>query len=119
MSGWKKIKSVIEWGFFLGVVCWILATGLSNKIGAIGIWVIILSRVALALAHQFIPMRSEWWMRSIVLGLPINVVLALLSSWAAFGGMKGFWLLWIAGIGCSFVMEWILKFRLHAEAAQN
>jgi hypothetical protein len=117
MSRWKKIKSVIEWGFFLGVVSWVLATGLSNKIPAVGIWVIIFSRVALALSHFFVTYRSSWWMRSILLGLPANAVLALLASYAAFGGMKGFLLLWIAGIGCSFVMEWILTYRLHAEGA--
>jgi hypothetical protein len=117
MSHWKKLKSVIEWGFFLGVVSWILATGLSNKIGAAGIWVIIFSRVALALAHEFIPLAYGWWKRSLILGLPVNAALAAFASWVAFGGMQGFVLLWITGIGCSFVVEWILRFRLHAEAA--
>jgi hypothetical protein len=119
MSRWKKIKSVIEWGFFLGVVSWVLTTGLSNKIGAVGIWVIIFSRVALAMAHFFIPYRTSWWMRSLLLGIPLNAALALIASYAAFGCMKGFILIWVAGIACSFVMEWILTFRLHAEAAQN
>ncbi len=77
MIQWKRVRTATEWGFFYGIISWLLATGISNKIPGWGVWGIILSRTVMGCIIGFVRWDFPWWARGLSLGLGINIPMGL------------------------------------------
>ena len=111
MIQWKRVKSAAEWGFFYGVVSWLLATGISNKIPAWGVWGIILSRTLLGFIIGIVRWEFPWWVRGLVLGAIVNLPLSIVVRLLGVGWGQGFWPVLMSGIVFGFLIEWALRHR--------
>ena len=116
MFQWKRIKSAAEWGFFLGVLSWLLSTGVSNRIPTLGVWAIILSRTLTGVVIGAVHWDASWWVRGLVIGGMVNLPLAMLViRWPHFNYANGFWPVIVTGMVCGLVVEWVLKHKQHLE----
>ncbi len=110
MFQWKRVKSATEWGFFLGVLSWLLSTGISNKIPTAGVWAIILSQTLAGFIIGTVHWNESWWIRGLTIGGIVNIPLAILSvRWPGFNYANGFWPAIITGMICGFFIEMVLK----------
>jgi len=122
MTHWRRLKSAMEWGFFLGVVTWLLATAISNKIPTIGIWGIILSRLLLGFIIGALGWEFPWWSRGIIIGAALNILLSLMFKLPlgpifrdiGWGWLHGFWLMLISGMVFGVCIELALKHKQRA-----
>ncbi|HHS12157.1 MAG TPA: hypothetical protein ENN03_00135 [bacterium] len=113
---WKRVKSASGWGFFYGIVSWVIFTGITNQTPAIGVWVIILSRTLVGFLQGFWEWKSPW-IRGAALGLALNLLLgglalAPLGSFfhqLLFAWWRGFWLMLITGVLSGLLTEWPMK----------
>ena len=113
MRLWQRLKSVLEWGFFCGVICWLLSTGFSNQLYSKEVWMIILPKVAAGIGIALIPAEYLRRIKGIVLGMLLNLPLALMQvQWPGFGWIKGFWITLISGMICGYVVEAVLEKKL-------
>ena len=119
MSLWKRVKPAVEWGFFFGVVSWVLASGISNKIPTWGVWGIILSRTFLGLIIGFIKWDILWWARGILIGIAVNLPLAFVVQSLGAGWGKGFWPFLISGVLFGFLIEFVLRRRSLEDTADG
>jgi len=103
------VKSATEWGFFFGVVSWLLATGISNKIPAWGVWGIILSRTLMGFIIGIVRWEFSWWARGLVLGAIINLPLGIVVRLLGVGWGQGFWPMLVSGIVFGFLVELALR----------
>ena len=119
MVHWKRVKSATEWGFFFGVVTWLLATGITNKIPTIGIWGIILSRTLMGFVIGYIRWEFPWWARGLIVGGALNIILSVIVKIPlgdfiqriGFGWIRGFWLMLITGLVFGVLTELALRHR--------
>jgi len=111
MIQWKRVKSAAEWGFFYGVISWLLATGISNKIPTWGVWAIILSRTLLGLILGLVRWEFPWWARGLLLGTAVNLPLAGVVRWLGVGWSQGFWPMLVSGIVFGVLIELALKHK--------
>jgi hypothetical protein len=87
----RRLKSGLEWGFFLGICTWLLATGVSNKIPNWGVWSIILSRTLLGFLIGILKWDVVWWIRGLLFGLAVSVLHGfMVLQWPEFGWLNGF-----------------------------
>ena len=122
MTRWRRLKSAMEWGLFLGIVSWLLATGISNKIPTIGVWGIILSRVLMGFIIGMVRWEFPWWGRGIVIGAALNILLSLIFKIPlgdivrdiGWGWLHGFWLMLISGIVFGICIELALRHKKRA-----
>ena len=77
MIQWKRVKSAVEWGLFFGIISWLLATGITNKIPTIGVWGIILSRTLMGFIIGYVKWKIPWWVRGLIIGGGLNLILSL------------------------------------------
>ena len=91
MIQWKRVKSATEWGFFFGVISWLLATGISNKMPAWGVWGIILSRTLMGFIIGIVRWEFVWWLRGLILGAAVSLPLAFVLRFLGVGWGQGFW----------------------------
>ena len=129
MVHWKRVKSATEWGFFFGIVTWLLATGITNDIPAIGIWGIILSRTLMGFIIGYIRWEYAWWARGLIIGGALNIVLSVIVKIplgdfiqsVGFGWIRGFWMMLITGMAFGVLTELALRHReaqLRAEQSE-
>lgn len=111
MIDWKRVKSASEWGFFFGIISWLLATGISNKIPGWGVWGIILSRTLLGFIIGILRWEFSWWKRGLIVGAVVNLPLAFLVRFLGVSWGQGFWPYWISGIAAGFFLELALRKR--------
>ena len=128
MIDWKRLKSATGWGFFFGIVSWLLFTVFPDDIPGITVWGIILSRtltgVVLGMLHWEIP----WWLRGLIVGAVINlfmtgiVQLPLGTFIQNFGKswVIGIWMMLVTGILSGLLIELALKHRdAHLASAKS
>ncbi|MFH1943960.1 MAG: hypothetical protein ABIL68_17795 [bacterium] len=119
MRDWKRVKSATEWGFFFGILSWLLATGITNETPAAGVWGIILSRTVVGFIIGYIKWKSPWWMRGLIIGGALNLIFGLVVKIPlgdavqsiTFMWARGFWLMLITGIGFGLSTELALRYR--------
>ena len=111
MIQWKRVKSATEWGFFFGVVSWLLATGISNRIPAAGVWGIILSRTLLGFIVGIVKWEFSWWVRGLVLGAAVNLPLGVLVRLLGVGWGQGFWPMLVSGMVFGLLIELGVRHR--------
>lgn len=108
---WKRVKSATEWGFFFGIISWLLATGISNEIPGWGVWGIILSRTLLGFIIGILRWNFPWWKRGLIVGAAVNLPLAFVIRDLGVSWRQGFWPYWISGILAGFFLEVALRKR--------
>ncbi len=114
---WKRVKSSVEWGFFFGVVTWLFATGITNRIPTVGVWGIILSRTLAGYLLTVIVWDMPWWARSALIGGALNLVLTGFFrlplgetfQHIGFGWLRGFWMMLITGVLFAVLNELALR----------
>lgn len=119
MIQWKRLKSATEWGFFFGVVSWLLATGITNKIPTAGVWGIILSRTLMGFIIGYVKWGFPWWARGLIIGAVLNIFLGAIVKiplgeavhQIGFGWIRGFWLMLITGMVFGLLTELALRHR--------
>ena len=119
MDNWRRVKSATEWGFFYGIISWLLATGITNKIPTIGIWAIILSRSLMGFIIGYVKWEFPWWARGMIIGGVLNLILSGLvriplgdiMSQIGFGWFRGFWLMLITGVVFGLLIELALRHK--------
>lgn len=122
---WKRVKTACEWGLLFGVLSWLLATGITNKIPVSGIWAIIISRTLMGFIIATVRWEFPWWARGLIIGFGINIIMVLivqlpLGQWLidlGFGWIRGFWMMMITGLIFGVLNEWILVHREKVEAS--
>ena len=108
----RRVKSGLEWGFFLGICTWLLATGVSNKIPSWGVWSIILSRTLMGLLSGIVKWDAAWWARGLVFGLALSIPHGFVAmQWANFGWLNGFLPGIITGIIVGVIIERALQHK--------
>lgn len=117
MLDWKRIRSASEWGFFYGVVSWLLATGFSNKIPVWGVWAIILSRTLMGCLMGMFPVKLSWWIDGLIIGLGLNLIFAFIVLVIGYG--IGFWPMLLTGILFGVLIEWSLHLKDKEEAKES
>ncbi len=106
MENWRQVKSGTEWGLFYGIVSWLLATGISNDIPAIGIWTVIISRTLMGFLTTSVKLEVKWWMKGLIWGVVVNLFIFLLSRISSegligricFAWSIGFWMMIATGV---------------------
>lgn len=119
MEKWKRVRSATEWGFFFGILSWLLATGITNKIPTIGIWGIILSRTLVGFIIGYVKWEFPRWARGLIIGGVVNLFLSILVyiplgetvQQICFGWERGFWLMLITGMVFGILTEVALVHR--------
>jgi hypothetical protein len=116
MIVWKRVKSASEWGFFFGVVTWLLASGSTNTFTWKQVWAVIIVRTLMGLAIGILPWKTAWWIRGLVVGAVLNIPFAFVVQTPGFGWIKGFWPALISGLVFAVLIELVLK---HKEKSQD
>jgi len=104
MTRWKRIKSALEWGLFYGIITWLAATAITNRISAAGVWGILLSRMLMGFLLGYFTLKMPWWLQGILAGIVVNAVFGILSLLPGviksffYGWIIGFWLMLISGM---------------------
>ena len=111
MTRWKRIRSATEWGFFFGVISWLLATGISNRIPALGVWGIILARTLMGFLIGVVRWEVPWWARGLVLAAAVNLPLGIVVRLLGVGWGQGFWPFLISGLVFGVCIELVLRYR--------
>jgi hypothetical protein len=105
MERGKRIRSALGWGFFYGICSWVLASGVTNKIPAAGVWGIVLAQTALGLAIGLIRWNLPWWATGCILGAAVNLPVGILLSRGPFVWGRGlFWPFILSGILFGFLI---------------
>jgi hypothetical protein len=116
----RRVKTAMGWGFFFGIVLWLLTTGISNDMPftSKGVWSIIMTQTLLGLVIAIVSWNILWWVRGILFGIAINLPLAYYSVyWNEFGWCPGFLLFIIIGaiLGISIELALKQKYSTHKE----
>ena len=111
MVRWKRIRTATEWGFFYGIISWLLATGFSNKIPAWGVWGIILSRMIMGCIIGFVRWEMAWWARGLLLGFLINIPMGLIVVFLGVRWTIGFIPMLITGMLFGLLIELSLRHK--------
>ena len=111
MVQWKRVRTATEWGFFYGIISWLLATGISNKIPAWGVWGIILSRTIMGTIIGFVRWDFPWWARGLLLGLGINIPMGFIVLLLGVRWEIGLLPMLISGMLFGFLIEFSLRPR--------
>ena len=109
MQSWQRIKYAAEWGFFFGIISWLLSTGFSSHIPTWGVWGIILSRTVMGFISGAVIWKISWILRGIIISLLVNIPCGIAAALLGAGWEKGFWPMVISGIIFGVTTEWILK----------
>jgi hypothetical protein len=108
----RRVKSGLEWGFFLGICTWLIATGVSNRIPTWGVWSVILSRTLIGLLTGIVKWDAAWWIRGLLFGLVVSLPHGfVVLLWPDFGWLNGFLPAQISGMVVAVVIEGILRHR--------
>lgn len=117
MSLWKRVKPAAEWGLFFGVVSWLLATGVTNKMTEPNVWSIVLSRTLAGALLGYLKWESSKWIRGLVIGAAVNLPVSLWAiGWTDFNFSTAIGFIWIPGIVCGIATELLFKRYLAREA---
>ncbi len=117
MSVWKRVKPAVEWGLFFGVVSWLLATGVTNKMTELNVWGIVLSRTLAGVVLGMLKWESSKWLRGLVVGVVVNLPVSIWAvTWMDFNFQFSFFFIWIPGIICGIATELLYKRFLAREA---
>jgi hypothetical protein len=112
----RRVKSGLEWGLFLGICTWLLATGVSNKIPGWGVLSIILSRTLLGLLIGIVKWETVWWMRGLLFGLAVGIFHGfVVVGWPEFGWLNGF----IPGILTGAIVGVVIERALQHRPAEE
>jgi len=122
---WPRLKSGLEWGLFYGIVTWLAFTAITNKIPALAIWGMILSRTLMGALAAGVVWEKPLWMRGVIWGVVGYVpfqLLALLplgTLWNRFffGWQTGTLLILITGLIIGILIELSMRHRDRQEAA--
>jgi hypothetical protein len=117
MIHWKRVRSGAEWGFFYGVVSWLLATGITNKYTSLAVWAIILSRTIMGIIQGLVQWDMAWWHRSIIIGAIVNILMGLVVGVLGYGWHPWFAALLASGILFAVLIEFSLE-RRYGEKAE-
>ncbi len=117
MSVWKRVKPAAEWGLCFGVVSWLLATGVTNKMTELNVWGIVLSRTFAGIVLGLLQWETSKWLRGLVVGVVVNLPVSIwAAAWTDFNFHSSFFFIWIPGIICSMATELLYKRYLAREA---
>ena len=115
----RRVKSGLEWGFFLGICTWLLATGVSNRIPTWGVWSIILSRTLMGFLSGVVKWDIVWWIRGLLFGLAVSLLHGfVVIQWADFGWLNGFLPALVTGAVVGIVIERALQHQPVQEQLQ-
>jgi len=109
MQPWQRIKYGLEWGFFFGVVSWLLSTGISSHIPTWGVWGIIISRTLMGFLSGAFILNYAWALRGILIAAAVNIPFGIIAVLLGTGWTRGFWPFLISGLLIGVLMEWIMK----------
>ncbi|MBN1895051.1 hypothetical protein JW906_11170 [bacterium] len=85
MTRMKRIRSATEWGLFFGVLSWLLATAVTNRIPGWGVLAIVLGRTITGTLLGIIDSGGQWIWKGALAGGIIGLPVAWLSrSWPEF-----------------------------------
>ena len=118
MTRWKRIRSGTEWGLFFGVISFIIAFSISNKIPTWSIWAIILSRVLLGAVIGYIQYDMQWWLRGGLVGAAVNLPLAYVTVRFGIALYQGFWPMLVSGIIFGVLLEFVLQHKKEKSAEE-
>jgi len=115
----KQVRSAINWGFFFGIITWLLITAISNAITNIGVRMIVIYGALLGFIIAMVPWKFPWWIRGSIYGAALNGLLGFLIQLPkgevfqeiAFGWSHGFWMMMLSGIVFGFCIELALRHR--------
>lgn len=116
MIKWRRIRSGAEWGFFYGIVSWLLATGITNDYSSLAVWSIILSRTLMGVLIALFNFEYIWWVKAGIIGIVINAVMGIIIAVLGFGWNPWFWPLVISGLVFSICIEFALRYKDKKEA---
>lgn len=94
---WQKLKSGLEWGLFYGIVTWLAFTAMTNKIPALAIWGMIVSRSAMGVLAAGVIWEKPLWMRALTWAAIGHVPFALLALLSLGGVWDRFFFGWKTG----------------------
>jgi len=115
----RQVRSAINWGFFFGIITWLLITAISNDITNIGVRTIVIYGALLGFLIAMVPLKFPWWIRGSLFGAALNGLLGLLMQLPSgeafqeigFGWNHGFWMMMLSGIVFGFCIELALRHR--------
>ncbi|RKY82843.1 hypothetical protein DRQ07_00140 [candidate division KSB1 bacterium] len=108
MQSWLRIKYAIEWGFFFGIISWLLSTGISSHIPTWGVWGIILSRTVMGFLSGAFIWKMPWLLRGVLISLAVNIPCGFVTMLLGVGLVTGFLSFVISGLIIGVLIEWIL-----------
>jgi len=108
MQSWQRIKYAIEWGFFFGIISWLLSTGISSHIPTWGVWGIILSRTIMGFLSGAFIWEMPWLLRGVLISLVVNIPCGILTVVLGVEFLTGFMSFVISGLIIGILIEWIL-----------
>ncbi|NQT26093.1 hypothetical protein HQ585_12105 [candidate division KSB1 bacterium] len=121
MTHWNRTRSALEWSTFFGVCTWLIASGITNKMTGVHVWVIILSRVLMGLMVSFTKQISiPWWVRGLIVGVVVNIPVGLvMNGFPDFGNGLGFTYMMVTGAIVGVLIELALLHREKELKAQS
>jgi hypothetical protein len=123
----RRVRSAINWGFFFGVLTWLLITAISNAIPDIGVRTLVIYGALLGFFIGIIPWEFPWWIRGPFFGAALNSLMGLLARLLhggffqeiGFGWNHGFWMMMVSGIIFGFCIELALRHRQASMSAAD
>ncbi|MEJ2628128.1 MAG: hypothetical protein P8078_06205 [bacterium] len=111
---WRRLRSGAGWGFFYGIITWLLATGITNDYSNGAVWSIILSRTLMGALIVLISFDLVWWIRAGIIGLGFNIIMGAVIAFLGYGWNPWFWPLVISGIVFAILTEFALRKKYDA-----
>jgi hypothetical protein len=113
----RRLRSAINWGFFFGILTWLLITGISNEITDVGVRAILIYGALLGLIVGVVRWEFPWWIKGVLFGAALNGLLGFIMKLGSaelfpeigFGWIYGFWMMMISGMVFGFGIELALK----------
>ncbi len=107
----RRLRSGVEWGFFYGIITWLLATGITNDYSNLAVWSIILTRTLMGALIVLIQINLIWWIKAGLIGLVYNIIMGIVIAVLGYGWNPWFWPLVISGIIIAILIELALHIK--------